>query len=404
MFHPAMLLSAALLAGLAGLRPAAAADWPQWRGPTRDGISAETGWAAAWPAGGPRQLWKFSAGTGCSSVSVSQGRVYTMGNRAETDTVYALDEKTGAVLWQHSYACKLDPNLFEGGPAATPTVDGDRVYTLSRSGHLFCLRADTGKVLWAKNLTGDLGGKRPTWGYAGSPIVLENRLILDVGASGAATMALDKLTGQVLWKNGQEPAGYGTLRPFPCQGQTGLASFNGAGLAVRAAQDGKALAFFPWKTSYDVNAATPIVAGDKIFISSGYNRGAALLKISAGGLKALWENKNMRNHFNSCVLWQGHLYGFDESTLTCLDFATGAARWQQDGLGKGALMLADGKLIIQAEKGDLVVAEAAPGAYRELARAKVLGGRCWVVPVLANGAVYCKNNNGELVRLDVSGK
>ncbi|MCX6997518.1 MAG: PQQ-binding-like beta-propeller repeat protein [Kiritimatiellaeota bacterium] len=396
---PAAILGLSLAGGWAG-----AADWPQWRGPTRDGLSAETGWSTAWPADGPRQLWKFSAGIGCSSVSVSQGRVYTLGNRADTDTVYALDEKTGAVLWKHSYACPLDPNLFEGGPAATPTVDGDRVYTLSRSGHLCCLRADTGQVLWAKNLSSDLGGKRPTWGYAGSPVVVEKRLILDVGAPGAATMALDKLTGQVLWKNGKDSAGYSTLLPFVWQGQTVLASFNAAGLAVRAANDGKELAHFPWKTSYDVNAATPIVAGGKIFISSGYNRGGALLQLSAGNLKALWEHKKMRNHFNSCVLWQGQLYGFDESTLTCLDFATGAARWQQEGLGKGSLMLAGGKLVIQSEKGDLVIADAAPGAYRELARAKVLGGRCWVVPVLANGRVYCKNNNGELVCLDVSGK
>ena len=404
MFNPALLLSAALLAVLAGVRPAAAADWPQWRGPTRDGISAETNWSAVWPAGGPALRWKFSAGTGCVAVSVSQGRVFTLGNRAETDTVYALDEKTGAVRWQHSYACPLAANMFEGGPGATPTVDGERVYTLSRAGHLLCLRADTGQVLWSKKLTGDLGGKRPTWGYAGSPLVLGKRLLLDVGAPGAATMALDKLTGQVLWKNGAEPAGYGTLTTFDFNGRTCLAAFNGAGLAVRDVNDGRGLARFPWKTSYDVNAATPIVAGDKIFISSGYNRGAALLQLGAGGLRALWEHKKMRNHFNSCVLWQGHLYGFDESTLTCLEFATGAVRWQQEGLGKGALMLADGKLVIQAEQGHLVVAAAAPAAYRELARAKVLSGRCWVVPVLANGAVYCKNNAGELVCLDVSGK
>ena len=381
-----------------------AADWPQWRGPARDGISAEADWSIAWPTNGPRSRWTFQAGTGCAAVSVCQGRVYTLGNRADTDTVYALDEKTGAVLWKHSYACPLDPNLFEGGPAATPTVDGDRVYTLSRAGQLFCLRADKGTVLWSKHLVNELGGKRPTWGYAGSPVVLDNRVILDVGAPGGAILAFDKMTGQVLWKNGAEGASYGTVQPCTLRGQAALASFNAFGLILRKAGDGQELARFPWKTSYDINAATPIVAGDRIFISSGYNRGAALLQFMEQGLKPLWENKKMRNHFSSCVLWKDHLYGFDEGTLTCLEFATGAVRWRQEGLGKGGLMLAAGRLIIQAERGDLVIADAAPDAYRERARAHVLGGRCWVMPVLANGALYGKNNNGDLVCLDVAGR
>ncbi|MBI5393752.1 MAG: PQQ-like beta-propeller repeat protein [Verrucomicrobia bacterium] len=381
-----------------------ASDWPQWRGPNRDGISTEAGWTVRWPATGPKQLWKLNVGTGCASVAVSQGRVFTLGNKDNTDTAVCLDANTGAVVWKHSYACPLDPNLFEGGPAATPTVDGDRVYTLSRAGHLFCLQAATGKVLWSKHLQKDLGAKMPTWGFSGSPLVLNNWLLLDVGAPGAATVAFDKMTGVVAWKNGDEPASYGSLIAFPHGGKTCLASFNVAGLAVRDAADGKALAQFPWKTSYDINPVTPIIAGDRIFISSGYNKGAGLFQFGAGGLKSLWESKKMRNHFNSCVLWKNHLYGFDESTLACMEFATGTVKWTEKNLAKGSLMLADGKLIIQGEKGDLVIAETTPMAYKELARAKVLGGRCWVVPVLANGRIHCKNNLGDLVCVDVSGK
>lgn len=394
----------ALVVTLAVLPSVRAADWPQWRGPTRDGISTETGWSTQWPAGGPRQLWQLTVGTGCASVAVAAGRLFTMGNSNEQDTVYCFDATTGKAIWKYTYACPLNPRLFEGGPGATPTVDGDQVYTLSRVGHLHCLQTASGKLLWSKQLTNDFGGKVPTWGYAASPIVLENKVIFDAGAPDAATIALDKLTGNVLWKSGTEGASYGTLMPFTHAGKTCLASFNAFGLIVRDAATGQELARYPWKTNYDINAATPIIAGDKIFISSGYNHGSALLQFSGDKLTTLWENKKMRNHFNSCVLWQGHLYGFDMETLACMNFATGAVTWKQTGLGKGSLMLADGKLIIQAERGDLVIATVTPTAFKEIARAKVLTGRCWVVPVLANGRIYCKNNLGELVCSDVTGK
>ena len=384
------------------LQSANAADWPQWRGPTRDGLSTETGWSTQWPANGPAVLWKLNVGTGCSSVAVAQGHLFTMGNSNNTDTVYCLDATTGQPVWKYAYACPLDPHLFEGGPGATPTVDGDRVYTLSRAGHLFCFQAATGKVIWTKHLVNDLGSKVPTWGYAGSPIVLDNKLIFDLGAPAAATIALDKLTGAIIWKNGSDGASYGTIMPFAHAGQTCIASFNVFGLVVRDAATGRELARYPWKTSYDINAATPIISGDDIFISSGYNHGSALLQLTADGLHPRWESKIMRNHFNSCVLWQGHLYGFDMETLTCLDLASGKVCWQHSGLGKGSLMLADGKLIIQAERGDLAIATVTPATYTELARAKVLDGRCWVVPVLANGHIYCKNNLGDLVCVNVA--
>jgi len=379
-----------------------AADWPQWRGPNRNGISAETGWSSQWPAGGPKQLWKLNVGIGCSSVAASKGRVYTMGNQADTDTVWCLDANSGATLWKHSYACKLDPNMFEGGSGATPTVDGDRVYTLSRSGHLLCLHADTGKVIWLKHLQNDLGGNMPTWGYAGSPLVLDNLVIADVGAPGAATVAFDNMTGNVVWKNGDEGAGYGSLFAFKHQGRVCLASFDAFGLVVRDSKDGKLLARQKWKTNFDINVVTPIVDGDKIFVSSGYGKGAALFQLTDSELKYVWQTQKMRNHFNSCILWQNHLYGFDENKLTCLDFADGTVKWTQENLGKGSLMLADGKLIIQSEQGDLVIAEASSSAFKEIARAKVLSGRCWVVPVLANGRIYCKNNAGDLVCVDVA--
>jgi len=389
---------------LAAAPLAPAADWPNWRGPTHDGISTETGWTTQWPAGGPKQLWKAQVGLGCSSVNVSGGRAYTLGNKDETDTIYCFDAASGKVLWTHAYPSPLMPKYWEGGTLATPTVDGERVYVVSKLGNLFCFDAASGKVVWQKSLTTDFGGVVPTWGYAGSPLIVKDWLLLDIGAPGGATVALDKATGNLVWKNGNDPAGYGTLQLFTFQGKEYLASFNGFGLVVRELNGGKELGRYQWKTKYDVNAVTPLISGDKIFIAAGYNHGSALVQVTADGLKEVWQNNKMKNHFNSCVLWKGFLYGFDENALACMELATGEMKWTEPTLGKASLMLADGKLIILAEKGDLVIAEPSPAAFKEIARAKVLSGKCWCVPVLANGRIYAKNNAGDLVCLDVAGK
>ena len=383
---------------------AQAADWPQWRGPNNDGISNETGWSTQWGEGGPKQLFKLNVGIGCSSVAVSKGRLYTMGNTNNTDTVWCIDAATGKEVWKQSYPCPLDPNMFEGGPGATPTVDGDRVYTLSRSGDLHCLDAASGKVVWRKHLVNDLGGKPPKWGYAGSPLVLGKWVIVDAGAPGAATVAFDKATGGIVWKNGDEEAAYSSPLAFESGGKKYLAVFDAFGLVIREADGGNTAAKQEWKTNYDINAATPIVSGDKVFVASGYGKGGAQFQFAGSELKYVWQTKKMRNQLSTSVLWRGYLYGFDESKLNCLDFANGDVKWTKDDLGKGSLMLADGKLIIQSEKGDIVIAAAAPDGFKELARAKVLDQRCWVVPVLANGRIYCKNNVGDLIGLDAGAR
>ncbi|HKS35965.1 MAG TPA: PQQ-binding-like beta-propeller repeat protein, partial [Verrucomicrobiae bacterium] len=193
-----------------------ALDWYRWRGPDANGISKETGWSTAWPSEGPKQLWKANVGTGFSSISISKGRAYTMGNRHDTETVYGLDADTGAVIWKHSYPCVADPNLYEGGPNATPTVDGKVVYTFSRRGHVFALHAETGKVVWSRDLRTEIGLKLPEWGFSGSPLVQGQLLILNAGVGGTA---LDKETGKTVWTSSKDSAGYSTPIPFD-QGQT----------------------------------------------------------------------------------------------------------------------------------------------------------------------------------------
>lgn len=394
--------TAAALALIATAATAAtAADWYRWRGPDLNGISRETGWQATWPESGPKPLWKAAVGTGFSSFSVSRGRVYTMGNTNETDTVYCLDAQSGQIVWKHSYPCPLDPKNFEGGPAATPTVDGDRVYTFSRKGDAYCLDAATGKVVWSRNLHREPGAEIPTWGFASSALIAGERVILNAGDAG---VALDKKSGDVLWNSGKGPGGYATAMPLSAGRDQCLAVFSRQSLVAVKVADGQEQWRYPWKTAYDVNAADPIIAGDRVFISSGYNRGATLIRINGSQPEKVWESKNMRNHFNSCVLWREHLYGVDEAELRCLAFDTGEVKWKYPQFGKGSLMLADGKLIGLSEKGELIIAEATPAAFKPISRAQVLTGKCWTMPVLSNGHIYCRNASGNVVCLEVSGK
>ena len=397
-----LFAAAAVLALMAlGAFTARGGDWPRWRGPDLNGISTEKGWQAKWPAEGPKQLWKASVGIGFSSFSVSGGRVYTMGNSNETDWVSCLDANTGKKVWGHSYPCGLDPKNFEGGPCATPTVRDGRVYTFSRKGDLFCLDAAKGTVVWSKRLNRELGLEIPTWGCASSVLVEGELAVVNMGSAG---VALDRKSGKVVWVSAKSMGAYATPVPLKIGSEQCLAILTRQSLVAVKAANGQQVWSYPWQTSYDVNAADPIVDGDKIFISSGYNHGGTVVKVSGQTPEKVWENKNLRNHFNSCVLWQGYLYGPDDSGLRCVAFETGDLKWTYGGFGKGSLMVADGKLVGLSEKGELIIAEATPAAFTPISRAQVLKGKCWTTPVLSNGHIYCRNAVGDVVCVDVSGK
>jgi len=405
---PHLLLPLVLipLAGRLALPESRAGDWYRWRGPDLNGVSQEAGWSATWPKEGPKPLWKAKVGIGFSSVSVSGGRVYTMGNQDDHDTVYCYAAETGKELWKHTYACKLEAKYYDGGPGGTPSVDGDRLFTLSKLGHLFCFEADTGRVVWSKNLVEELGAKLPTWFFASSVLVQGDRLFVNVGKAGTA---LNKADGKVVWTTGKEAAGYATPVPFAIGGVSGLAVFGEKELYAVDPKTGGTLWAYPWKTQYDVNAADPIISGDRAFISSGYKHGAALLRVAGGKPSLVWENKDMRNRYSSCVLLDGYLYGFDEGgDLKCVELNSGAVKWAEKGLSKkdeeGGVTAAGGKLIALGSKGELAVAEATPTGFKAISRAQVIGGKCWTAPVLSNGRIYCRNAAGDLVCLDVRGK
>ncbi len=398
-----LLILVAAAASLSFVAPVRGEDWYRWRGPRLDGISTESDWKVQWPASGPPVAWKTPLGVGFSSVAIAQGRLYTMGNEEDHDTVHCLEAASGTAVWRHKYDAPLDDREFEGGPTATPTVDGDRVYTLSRQGLLFALDAATGRVCWSNDLRETTGLRVPGWGFSGSPLVHGDLLLLAVGEAG---VAVNKSTGTLLWKSADKDAGYTTPLPFQHAGQWYALIASGRNFHAVNIQTGEEWWRHRWVTSFGCNATDPIVLGDRVFLCSGYSRGAALLKLSDKEPEVLWSNKDLRAQFSSCVLIDGHLYGIDgdaphKRSLKCLSFDSGEVRWSDDGIQAAALTASPGRLIIQGEQGELIIARVSPESLQPLARAQVLRGKCWTVPVLSNGRIYCRSAEGELVCLDV---
>ncbi|MEW6236675.1 MAG: PQQ-binding-like beta-propeller repeat protein [Candidatus Omnitrophota bacterium] len=376
-------------------------DWPQFHGSHRDRISNESDWLSKWSGKEPEIKWTKSAGIGFSSFSVKNGRVFTMGNEKDRDAVWCFDAETGQEIWRYSYDCELFPNMHEGGPGCTPTVDEESVYTISKDGQLYCLDVKSGKERWKKNIQKEYNTTMPTWRFAVSPLLDGDRIIIDVGP----TVALNKKTGDAVWITENYESAYSSPISFSMNGVQYVAVLPKYGLVILDLKTGKEFGKFPWETSYGINAATPLIFENKVFISSGYSKGGSLLEIAPSGeMKEIWHNRLLRNHMNACVLWKGFLYGFDESTLKCVDVKTGKDVWMDRSLGKGSLMLADGKLIVLGETGELAVAEASEKGFAPTGRKKVLSGRCWTIPVLSNGKIFCRNAAGDVVCLDVKKK
>ncbi len=345
-------------------------------------------------------------GAGFSSMSVGGERLYTMGVTGGQETVWCLDTAKGSVVWKHAYPYVFKPQYYEGGSSATPTVDGDAVYSLGQAGELNCFDAATGKVRWTKNLAKDFGLEVPYWGFAGSPCVQGDLLIFNAGNRGTA---LEKASGKLVWNNGKATTGYSTALPFTLAGEPAVALFCLREVVGVAVKSGRVLWQHPWKTEYDANVADPVIQDGQVFVSSSYKSGCALIQFEPGPTRELWRSKEMETHINSAVRLGGFLYGVDgeaykPASFKCLDWQTGAVKWSYQGLGMGALTAADGQLIILSEKGELVIAPASPSGFKPTARAQVLGGKCWTCPVLCHGRIYCRNSKGDLVCVEARGR
>jgi outer membrane protein assembly factor BamB len=317
------------------------------------------------------------------------------------DIIYCFDAQTGKPLWTHAYTSPLIPKGYEGGTSATPTIHEGRVYTLSKIGRVFCLDAVTGKVIWERDIVKEHKLKIATWGFSGSVLVLDDLLILNAGTHG---LALNKADGSLAWITGREDAGYSTPVEYQSQGKTCVTLFGRETLAGVVAHTGEVLWEIPWKAKHDENIADPIIHDGKMLVSSFLGGRCALFDLGHDKITERWSHKNLLNWLSTSVLWQGHVYGMDAKTkaLHCMDFETGRLLWTQSGFGLGQLMMADGHLIALSDKGRLVTIEASPEGYREKASAQVLEGKCWTVPVLANGRIYARNAAGDLVCLDVT--
>ena len=320
------------------------------------------------------------------------------------NTITTLDAVTGAELWTFAYAQSLDPKYYEGGPSATPTVDGGQVFILGKQGDAFCLDATTGKAVWSRNLHKEHGAEMPDWGFAGSAHIEDDLVIFNAGPWG---IALKKATGDKVWSSGKEASGYATPVPFLNEGKRALAIFGAKQLYAVEPRTGKLLWHFPWVTDYDVNSADPVVSGNLMFLSSGYGKGGGVIRFGGGKAETVWFNTEVRAHFTSPIGIGGYVYGIDgqggdkDSRLKCLDLKTGKVVWQSPASSTGTIIAADGKLLWLTGAGELVVVDATPEAYKERARAQVTGGKCWTAPVLSNGRVYLRNAKGDVTCVDV---
>jgi outer membrane protein assembly factor BamB len=406
--NAALTLACVLAAAASG--GARGADWPSFRGPTHDGVSAE---AIRWPAGGPRQVWKINVGIGHSAVTIVGDRAYTMGNANETDTIYSIDVATGKIVWTHSYPCNEKVGIKDyDGPFATPTVANGVVYTVSRKGDVFALNARDGKVIWQRDVVKEDDVRLPRFGgLAGSPLILGDKLILNGSPGG---LALDARTGKTLWKSGAGQGGYASPVPLQIGGKTHLAIHSPRALTIVDAADGREIWTTPRMQPIGVNAPDPVVDGTKVFVTAGRGFGGALFDVSAPATTPLWEQEGLSSHWHTSVLVNGYLFGPDgnnaegagrsPTSLRCLDWKTGAIKWTEPKLEFNGVIAVGGKLLVLTEMGQLVLVEASPDAYKEIGSAQVIEGRAFTAPSFAGGKVFVRNTRGDVVCLDLTGK
>ena len=383
-----------------------AADWPQWRGLNRDGISRETGLLKTWPATGPKVIWKAPLGNGYSAIAVSQGRVYTMASVGKDEFAICFDAAMGKELWR----TRTDSTYESGqgdGPRSTPTVDGNWVYVMGAQSKLYALNGKDGKKIWSHDLQSEYGSEVPGWGTSTSPLVEGDLLLVDIGGkTGHSIGAFNKKSGTLVWKTHTDKQGYSSPIAVNANGARQILFFTGTSL-VSVSPAGAVNWKYPWRTSYYGNIATPIfIAPDKVYISTAYDTGAAVLKLTGGkdkpSFQELWKSKIAQNHFNSSVHYNNHIYGFDQAVLQCIDANTGKEKWKQSGFGKGSLILAEGNLIVLGERGQLALVEATPSAYKEKSRVDgVIEGKTWTAPALANGKLYVRNEK-EMICMDLT--
>lgn len=408
--HPALVIAVALTCIAS---TALALEWPAYRGPSGDGTTTEN-IQSHWPQGGPKVLWSVHLGDAFGSFAVGAGKVFIFEEKPKgTEACTALDPDTGQELWSTAVDHTIKDNNGGDGPRSTPAISDEHVYLLGTFLKLACLSAADGKVVWSHDLMKEFGGRKLQWGNAASPIVDGKLVIVAGGGPGESILAFDKLTGKVVWKGLSEKITHATATPATMDGVHQIIFFLQSGLVSIAPETGKVL----WRQAFPYNvstAASPVVGDDIVYCSAGYGVGAGAFRITRNGDRfvstQLWRLPGEDiNHWSTAVYHDGFLYGlygfkqFKTEPVKCIDIATGREKWSKDGFGQGGLVLVNNNLLVQGDQGQLVLIEASPDGYHELARAHPLAGKCWTMPIVADGRIYTRSTT-EGVCLDVSGK
>ena len=387
---------------------AMADDWPQFRGPLRDGVVVGANIRQDWKAKPPQVIWRHPVGKGWSSFAIVGNRLFTQEQRGAEEAVVCYDADTGKQIWVHTDTAHFQSALGGEGPRGTPTVHDSRVYALGATGKLNCLDAVAGTLLWSHDILTDAQAENLAWGMAGSPWVDQGRVIVAPGGGqGQSVRAYATTDGRLLWSQGDHPASYAAIRQEVLDGKQQLLLFDGQGLAGLNPENGREFWRLPWQNAPQINVAQPMIHDGKVLISSGYGLGSALLDVSqvseAGVPQAVWQTPNrFKLKFNDGIYHKGQVYGLDEGILACIDASSGKRLWKRGRYGYGQLLLAGETLIVMAETGVVALVAAESKGYRELARFRALDGLTWNHPVLHRGRLFVRNSV-EAACYDVAG-
>ena len=372
------------------------ADWTDFRGPGRDGRYAGR-MLTSWPAGGLKPIWKQPIGEGYASFVVHNGLAITIEQRGTREVVAAYDVRTGREVWTNVWTAAFREFMGGDGPRATPTLADGLVYALGGEGELRCLDATTGKLVWRINILDDAGAGNIQWGMSGAPLIVDDTVVVTPGGpDGKSVVAYNRRTGARVWAAQNDQAGYAAPMLATLEGVRQILVFSATRLMGLKPGNGEFLWEYPWRTQADINASQPLVVGDnRVFVSSGYGVGGAVIELAREGdafrVREVWRHNRIKNRFNSSVLHNGFIYGFDESILTCVDAATGEVKWKGGRYGYGQMILAGDQIVLLTEEGDLVLLRATPSAHEELARFSAIEGKTWNHPAITNGILLVRN-------------
>ncbi len=379
------------------------ADWPGFLGPNRDGVYLGDDLAEEWPASGPPTVWERPVGQGFSNPVVANGRLILFHREGGKEVVEALDAETGKPLWSFDYPTTYRDDFgFDEGPRASPVVVGGQVYTFGAQGVLHCLQVVSGRKVWSLDTHKRFGVRKGYFGAAGTPLVVNTRLFLNAGgADGTGVVALDKDTGRVLWTAGDDPASHASAVAATFEGQPHVLFFTRTGLLGAHPKTGEIFFQHRWRarSNASANAATPLVIGDRIFLSASYGTGAILLNVKGGKLETVWSSDDsLTNHYSTSVHHDGYLYGFHGRqeygpSLRSIELNTGKVQWSEESFGAGSITRAGNRLLILRENGELLLAKASPASFQVVSRAQILQGTVRAYPAIANGLLYARSTD-----------